>query len=154
MISTLHRNLFALLFLTSLTGAASAQPFVLVTEQEAAASRAAGGMMTPRVTSQAGGPRIEVLVPDVSKPVSAPTGIEVRFVATAPAEPRPESFRVLYGAFKIDVTQRLLGVTKVTKDGITVSDAVLPAGTHQLFLLIADTFGRESTRVVSLSVKQ
>jgi hypothetical protein len=152
MISTLQRSLFGLLFLTSLTGAASAQSFVLVTEQEAAASRAAGGMITPRLTPQAGAPRIEVLVPDVSKPVGAPTGIEVRFVATAPAEPRPESFRVLYGAFKIDVTQRLLGVANVTKEGIKVSGASLPSGRHQLALTITDTMGREAQQIIQFVV--
>jgi hypothetical protein len=109
-------------------------------------------MITPRLTPQAGAPRIEVLVPDVSKPVGAPTGIEVRFVATAPAEPRPESFRVLYGAFKIDVTQRLLGVANVTKEGIKVSGASLPSGRHQLALTITDTMGREAQQIIQFVV--
>jgi hypothetical protein len=153
MISALHRSLFALFFLTSLTGAASAQSFVLVTEQEAAASRTAGGMITPRLTPQAGAPRIEVLVPDVSKPVGAPTDIEVKFISTAPAEPRPETFKVLYGAFRIDITQRLLGVARVTKEGIKVSAAALPAGRHQLALSLVDTLGRESLQFVQFTIQ-
>ena len=153
MISSLHRSLLALLFVTSLTGAASAHSFVLVTEQEAAASRAAGGLIIPRLTTQAGAPRIEVLVPDVTTPVGAPTSIEVRFVTTAPAEPRPESFRVLYGAFRIDVTQRLLGVATVTKEGIKVSGANLPAGKHQLALTLADTQGRETVQFLQFTVQ-
>lgn len=153
MISTFPRSLFALLVVTSLTGAASAQSFVLVTEQEAAASRAAGGMINPRLTSQAGAPRIEVLVPDVTKPVGAPTSIEVKFVTTAPAEPRPESFRVLYGAFRIDITQRLLGVANVTKEGIKVNGANLPFGRHQLALTLADTQGRETVQFLQFTVQ-
>ena len=153
MISALQRSLFGLLFFTSLTGAASAQSFALVTEQEAAASRAAGGMIIPRLTAQAGAPRIEVLVPDVTKPVGAPTSIEVKFVTTAPAEPRPESFRVLYGAFRIDVTQRLLGVANVTKEGIKVNGANLPSGRHQLALTLTDTLGRETQQVVQFVVQ-
>jgi hypothetical protein len=153
MISTFPRSLFALLFVTSLTGAAIGQSFILVTEQEAAASRAAGGMITPRVTPQPGAPRIEVLVPDVTKPVGAPTSIEVRFVTTAPAEPRPESFKVLYGAFRIDVTQRLLGVANVTKEGIKVSGASLPSGRHQLALTITDTMGREAQQIIQFVVQ-
>jgi hypothetical protein len=109
--------------------------------------------MTPRLTSQAGAPRIEVLVPDVTKPVGAPTSIEVRFVTTAPAEPRPESFKVLYGAFRIDVTQRLLGVATVTKEGIKVSGANLPSGKHQLALTLADTQGRETVQFLQFTVQ-
>ena len=109
--------------------------------------------MTPRLTSQAGAPRIEVLVPDVRKPVAAPTSIEVQFVSTAPAEARPESFRVLYGAFRIDVTQRLLGVAKVTKEGIKVSGANLPSGKHQLALTLTDTLGRETQQIIQFVVQ-
>jgi hypothetical protein len=151
--STIKRHLLGLVLLATAHGPAFGQSFVLVTEQEATASRAAGGMITPRVTPQPGAPRIEVLVPDVNKPVGAPTSIEVRFVTTAPAEPRPESFRVLYGAFRIDVTQRLLGVATVTKEGIKVSGANLPSGKHQLALTLADTQGRETVQFLQFTVQ-
>jgi len=58
----------------------------------------------------------------------------------------------LYGAFKIDITQRLLGVAKVTKEGIQVTDASLPSGKHQLLLSLTDTLGRESQQVISFIV--
>jgi hypothetical protein len=154
MISTIKRHLLGLVLLATGHGAAFGQSFVLVTEQEAAASRAAGGMITPRVTPRPGAPRIELVSPDVSRPVGAPTDIEVKFFSTAPAEAIPESFKVLYGAFRIDITQRLLGVARVTRDGIRVSEAVLPSGNHQLTLSIADSVGRESVRMISFSVKK
>jgi hypothetical protein len=131
----------------------SAQPFVLVTEAEAAASIAAGGMMNPRSVSQPGAPQIELLIPDTSKAISAPTNIELRFVGNPPSEPRPDTFRILYGAFRIDITQRLLGVAKVTKDGIKVRDAVLPKGRHQLSLTISDSMGRQSQQLVAFTVE-
>jgi len=130
-----------------------AQPLMLVTEAEAKASIEAGGLPTPRSSPQPGAPRIELLSPDVKKPISVPTRIEVKFSGNPPAEPKPETFKALYGAFKIDITQRLLGVAKVTKEGIQVSDASLPSGKHQLLLLLTDTLGRESQQVVSFTVQ-
>lgn len=136
-----------------LIGTAAAQRVTLVTPEEAAASQAAGGMIVPRSTPQPGAPQIALVAPDVSKPVGAPTPVEVRFVSTAPAEVRPESFRVLYGSFRVDITQRLLGVTKVTKDGMSISEAVLPSGRHQLLLIIKDSLGRETTQIISFMVR-
>ena len=110
-------------------------------------------MVVPRSTPQPGAPQIALVTPDVSKPVGAPTPVEVRFVGTAPAEVKPETFRVLYGSFRIDITQRLLGVAKVTKEGINVSEAVLPAGRHQLLLSIKDSLDRETVQVVSFVIR-
>jgi len=137
-------------FTASLTWA---QPVFLVTEAEAAASYAAGGMLNPRSVSQPGSPQIEFLTPDIFKPVSAPTNIDIRFVGNPPSEPKPDSFRVLYGSFRIDITQRLLGVAKVSKDGIKVKDAVLPKGRHQLSLMITDSMGRQNQQVVAFTVE-
>ena len=137
-------------FTSSLTWA---QPVFLVTEAEAAASFAAGGMLNPRSVSQPGSPQIEFLTPDISKPVTAPTSIDIRFVGNPPSEPKPDTFRVLYGSFRIDITQRLLGVAKVSKAGIKVKDAVLPKGRHQLALMITDSMGRQNQQVVSFTVE-
>jgi hypothetical protein len=135
------------------TSVCFAQPFVLVTEAEAEASIAAGGMMNPRSVSQPGAPQIELLTPDTSKAISAPTNIELRFVGNPPSEPKPDTFRILYGAFRIDITQRLLGVAKVTKDGIKVRGAVLPKGRHQLALTVSDSMGRQSHQLVAFTVE-
>ena len=137
-------------FTSSLTWA---QPVFLVTEAEAAASFAAGGVLTPRSVSQPGSPQIELLTPDISKPVTAPTSIDIRFVGNPPSEPKPDTFRVLYGSFRIDITQRLLGGAKVSKDGIKVKDAVLPKGRHQLSLMITDSMGRQNHQVVAFTVE-
>jgi hypothetical protein len=58
-----------------------------------------------------------------------------------------------YGTFRIDITQRLLKYAKVTKDGISVSNADLPAGKHQLTLTLTDTLGRQTQQVVSFVVQ-
>lgn len=134
------------------TSFCSAQPLMLVTEEEAAASISAGGMMSPRNVSQPGAPLIELLAPDTSKAISGPTNIELRFVGNPPSEPKPDTFRILYGAFRIDITQRLLGVAKVTKEGIKVRDAILPKGRHQLSMTISDSLGRQSQQLVAFTV--
>lgn len=152
---TLHR--FILVFTTlvalSLPAVSHAAPTMLVTSEEAAASDAAGGLLAPRSAPTIGAPRIEFVAPDLKRPIAVPTKIEVRFMGNAPAEPKPETFKALYGAFRIDITQRLLGVAKVTKDGISVSDAALPSGKHQLLLTLTDTLGREAQHVVSFTVQ-
>ena len=152
---TLYR--FILVFTTfvalSLPAVSHAAPTMLVTSEEAAASDAAGGLLAPRSAPTIGAPRIEFVAPDLKRPVAVPTKIEVRFMGNAPAEPKPETFKALYGAFRIDITQRLLGVAKVTKDGISVSDAALPSGKHQLLLTLTDTLGREAQHVVSFTVQ-
>lgn len=148
------RKLLALALLMGFTSSLTwAQPVFLVTEAEAAASFAAGGMLNPRSVSQPGSPQIEFLTPDISKPVSAPTNIDIRFVGNPPSEPKPDTFRVLYGSFRIDITQRLLGVAKVSKEGIKVKDAVLPKGRHQLSLIITDSMGRQNQQVVAFTVE-
>ena len=152
--STYMTKLIALALWMSFSASISwAQPVFLVTEAEAAASFAAGGMLNPRSVSQPGSPQIEFLTPDISKPVSAPTNIDIRFVGNPPSEPKPDSFRVLYGSFRIDITQRLLGVAKVSKEGIKVKDAVLPKGRHQLSLMITDSMGRQNQQVVAFTVE-
>jgi hypothetical protein len=135
------------------TNICTAQPFELVTDLEASASMAAGGMMNPRSVSQPGSPQIELIFPDVSRAISAPTNIELRFVGNPPSEPKPDTFRIFYGAFRLDITQRLLGVAKVTKDGIKVQDALLPKGRHQLSLTISDSMGRQSHQLVAFTVE-
>jgi hypothetical protein len=77
----------------------------------------------------------------------------LRFVGNPPSEPKPDTFRILYGACRIDITQRLLGVATVTKEGIKVRDAVLPKGRHQLSLTISDSMGRQSQQLVAFTVE-
>jgi hypothetical protein len=145
--------LAAVLWLALTSSICSAQTFFLVTELEAEASYAAGGIVSPRTVSQPGAPQIELLSPDTSKAISAPTNIDLRFVGNPPAEPNPDTFRILYGAFRLDITQRLLGVAKVTKEGIAVRGAVLPKGRHQLSLMISDSMGRQTHQLVAFTVE-
>lgn len=130
--------------------AASAQ--VLVTEAEAAAARAAPEAPALKAAAVPDAPRIELLAPDIGRPVPSPTRIQLKFEPTAPALIRAESFRVRYGALRLDITGRITAVSKVAPDGIDVAAAELPKGAHKLYLEIQDTLGRTGERLLQFVV--
>ena len=127
----------------------------LVTPEEAQASQAAPQPLTPRTAPAAtpGAPRVNLLAPNLSNTVPSPTRIQVRFEATAPARIQPETFKVRYGAFRLDITNRITAASKVTAEGIDVAEAALPKGSHRLFIEIQDSMGRVGERVVAFVVE-
>ena len=135
--------------------------FNLVSEEEATASahyeaahpaetlkRRTRSVSTPS-------PRIEIVSPDLSggSTVQSPLKIQVKFYSVDKAEIVPDSFRANYGAFRIDITDRLLKATKVTKEGIQVDRAELPSGNHRLFLKVQDSAERTGESEVRFSVQ-
>lgn len=137
-----------------LLAACSALPAqVLVTEEEAAASRAAREPPAMRVLPVPGAPRIEVLAPDLAAPVPTPTPIRIRFEPSSPATIRPESFRVRYGTLRLDITGRITAASQVTAQGIDVAQATLPKGPHRLFVEVQDSMGRTGERVLQFEVR-
>jgi hypothetical protein len=125
--------------------AASSQ-VVLVTEQEAEASRSAPPQFTPKVLPAPDAPRILLEAPDISHSLVSPIRISLRFRPTAPAVIRPETFRVFYGAFALDITRRITGSASVTPEGLYVSEATLPTGFHSLQIELEDSLGRRGQR--------
>jgi hypothetical protein len=131
-ISARFRGIVVLAALGACQGV-SAQ-LVLVTEQEAEASRSA--------LPAADAPRIILEAPDISRPLAPPISIRLRFRPAAPAVIRPETFRVYYGAFAIDITRRITESARVTPEGLQVSGATLPKGLHSLQVELEDSLGR------------
>ncbi|MGC4079626.1 MAG: hypothetical protein QM702_21795 [Rubrivivax sp.] len=66
---------------------------------------------------------------------------------------RPETFKVYYGAFRIDITARIAGAARVTAEGVDVAQAVLPSGSHKLLLEVQDGAGRTGERLLQFSVE-
>lgn len=132
---------------------AHAEPPFLVSEQEAADSRAAPARLEPRTVPVPGAPRIQLLAPDLNGAVPSPTRIQVKFEPGPASAINPETFRVRYGAFKLDITSRIIAAAKVTPDGIDVSQAALPKGSHRLFIEIQDSMGRAAERRVDFTVQ-
>ena len=147
-----HR--LAALFAVMLTALAiPSHAFQLITEQEAAASRAAPEPMVPRNVPAPDAPRINLLAPNLTGAVPSPTRIQVQFQAAAPAAIKPDSFRVRYGALRLDITSRITGAAKVTAAGIDVAEAALPKGSHRLLIEIQDSAGRTAERQVQFVVE-
>ena len=124
----------------------------LVTEEEFRAS-AAAPMLIARAATVPDAPRIEILSPDTRDAITSPTKVQLRFRAVAPAMPKPESFRALYGSFRLDITARVLQSAKLTSEGLILEHASLPSGSHRIFLEIQDSVGRTGAQLLAVTVQ-
>ena len=98
-------------------------------------------------------PKVELTVPKLSVPVSSPTVIEVKFHPTDPSIVKPESVKVVYGSFGIDITNRILSLTKVTETGVFVQEARVPKGKHKLQMIVEDSSGTKGNSAVEFEVQ-
>ena len=148
----LHHTI-RLSLLCGLMGQAAAAPVELITPSEMQASMAAPVQLMPKSVPVKDAPKIQIMKPTLPGTVTSPTPIVVKFDAVAPAIIKPESFRVSYGNFSIDITKRLLSAAPVTIEGLQLQEAALPKGKHKLNLLIEDTLGRKASQQVELDVQ-
>lgn len=125
----------------------------LVSAHELQASMAAAEPLNIKSTPVPDAPRIEVLHPRLDAPVISPTPIELVFITPSSSTVRPETFKVLYGRLRIDITPRLLSAAKVTSDGIHVKEASLPKGVHRLLLSVEDLQGRQGIKSLDFEIK-
>jgi hypothetical protein len=124
-----------------------------VTPEEARASQEAPVQLAPRNAPAApGAPRVNLLAPNLSAAIPSPTPIRVSFEAAAPASIEPETFKVRYGAFRLDITGRITAASKVTAEGIDVTEAALP-GLAPALHRDQDSMGRVGERVVAFVVE-
>jgi hypothetical protein len=126
---------------------------LLVSVDEMNASNNAKPPFTARSVAPKDAPLIELSTPKLSAPVSSPTPIELKFQPTPPSAVKPETFKVLYGSFEIDITKRILSVAKVTESGVSVQEANLPKGKHKLLMVVEDTAGRRGNRSIDFEIK-
>ena len=139
------------IFLYLSISACSAQ--LLVSIDEMNASNNAQPPFKAKSVATKDAPVIELSAPKLSAAVSSPTPIELKFQATAPSTVKPETFKVLYGSFEIDITKRILNLAKVTESGVFVQEANLPKGKHKLLMVIEDNAGRRGNRSIDFEVK-
>ena len=148
----LHVKLFFLSLLFSSTQVL-AQPSFLVSEEEVVKSNANKTFFYPKSVTSPDAPKIELISPKLDSAISSPTQIELKFLPKTPATTKPETFRILYGTFQIDITERLLKVATVTPEGINVPEAKLPNGRHKLVLNVQDSDGRVGSRIIEFEIK-
>jgi hypothetical protein len=130
-----------------------AQSLFLVSEDEMLASNANKVFFYPKSTISPDAPKIELVSPKLDSTISSPTQIQLKFLPKTPATTKPETFRILYGTFQIDITERLLKVATVTPQGINVPEAKLPNGKHKLVLNVQDSDGRVGSRLIEFEIK-
>ncbi len=99
-------------------------------------------------------PLIEVLRPAIKDgKVSSPVAIEVRFKPASGRAIDTESFKLYYGALKLDVTSRLLKTVKVSQDGFSIDKIDIPSGSHRLVMRVADSNGSTGLREIKFTVE-
>ena len=129
----------------------------LVTAQELQASLQAPEPLALKANPAPDAPRIELLRPSLnsasSAALSSPTAIELRFQAAPGSQIRPDTFRVLYGRLRLDITARLLSATRISAAGLHVREAQLPAGQHRLLLSIEDNQGRQGQAQIEFEIR-
>ena len=129
------------------------QAFELISIKEMQASLGAAEPLTSKTVAVPGAPQIEIVHPRLDTPVVSPTAIQLMFVPAASSVVRPETFKVLYGRLRIDITQRLINAAKVTAEGISVKEASLPKGSHRLLISIEDLQGRQGIKSLDFEIK-
>jgi hypothetical protein len=131
---------------------ARAAAWDLVTAEEAAASARAGLPPVARSLVAGPGPRIEVVTPSETAPLRPPLTIRLRFAPAPGAAVDPASFRALYGAFRLDVTDRMRAHARIDATGLVAEQVALPSGQHRILLSVADDQGRRGERDFRLRI--
>jgi hypothetical protein len=126
---------------------------LLVSNEEMNASNSATHPFTAKALAPKDAPLIELFAPKLATKISSPTPIELKFQPMPPSAVKPDTFRVLYGAFELDITKRILNVAQVTESGVFVQEANLPKGKHKLTMVIEDTAGRRGSKSIEFEVQ-
>jgi hypothetical protein len=139
-------------FVPAALPAAAQSVWHLITPDEEARDEAAPHVPAP--PDRSGPPAIDLLRPDISRPIQNPVTIELRFSPGPGGAIDMASFNATYGWLGINVTHRLLEHSMATANGLVAYGVDLPPGNHRVTLSIADTSGRSSSRTFSLSVSR
>jgi hypothetical protein len=109
----------------------------------------------PALRARAVVPLIDIVKPEpvADLKVKAPFAISVLFKGQSDAAIDPTTFKVMYGALKIDITSRITKFVTVTKEGFSLEDAKIPAGKHRLTLQVMDEKQRVAERELRVEVE-
>lgn len=108
--------------------------------------------MSAKALPVAGAPEISLVKPSIAAAVKTPVDIQLFFHSQDGAGIAPSSFRVLYGFFGVDITNRILKYGQPTEEGIKVNHADLPRGDHRLVVQIMDNRQRQGQTEISFQV--
>jgi hypothetical protein len=97
-------------------------------------------------------PTIDLIRPDISRPIRNPATIEIRFSPGPGQSIDMRTFKATYGRLGINITRRLLDHAVATPNGLLAENVELPTGNHRVTMSIADKSGRTASRTFQLSV--
>lgn len=133
----------------SLTLCATASAVDLITADEAKLPAA------PKMGTRGGitrGPSIKVVSPNPDGEVKAPFTMKVDFQPHGGSKIDASSVKVTYlRKPAVDLTPRLKAA--ISETGISLADARVPVGTHDLKIDVTDADGRTKSEIVSFTVK-
>jgi hypothetical protein len=114
-----------------------------------------GFLETAALRPRAAMPQIDVLKPEPAADlkVKAPFAISVLFKPQSDAAIDPATFKVMYGALKLDITSRITKFVQVTKEGFALENAQIPTGKHRLTLQVQDMLKRVAERELRVEVE-
>lgn len=109
----------------------------------------------PALRPRAVVPLIDVLKPESTADlkVKTPFAIAVQFKGQADSPIDPSTFKVMYGALKLDITGRITKFVKVGKEGFFLENAQIPSGKHRLTLQVQDEKQRVAERELRFEVE-
>jgi hypothetical protein len=97
-------------------------------------------------------PVIELLRPDISKPIRNPVTIEVQFSSGSGPPVDMGTVNATYGWLGINITSRLLEHAAMRPDSLSAENVNLPLGDHKVTLSVANTAGKKASRTFQFSV--
>lgn len=131
-----------------LTFAGVASAVELITDDEARLPAA------PKMGTRGGitrGPGIKVVSPNPDAQIKAPFAMKVDFQPHGGSKIDASSVKVTYlKKPAVDLTPRLK--SGISESGISLADASVPAGTHDIKIDVTDADGRTKTEIVSFTV--
>lgn len=122
----------------------------LITAKEAALPPATGTLATRGISR---GPAIKLASPEADTPVATPFDFKVNFEPRGDAKIDPSSVKVVYMRSPfVDLTPRLKSA--ISANGIDLTKADVPPGTHTIRVTVKDSEGRETNSVLNLVVNK